>query len=492
MAKLKILFVSSEVRPYAMCGGLGDVSGSLPVYLADRGHDIRVLMPGYGTISELQSFKKHEKPLGIPTGYGEFWSQLVEDRLQKSNVPVYFINHLGLFGRNGLYGDDNGEFGDNLMRFTVLSKGAIQLCHYLGWYPDLIHCNDWQTALIPAFLNTNDFARKTAKIATLLTIHNLGYQGYFPADSWNATGLPWHLFNHLGYEYNNSLNLLKGGIYHSTLINTVSTTYSHEIQTPERGEGLDGVLRDRGASLYGILNGIDEKAWDPATDKYLDYHFSKNSLEGKGKCKTALQKKLGLEQRSDRPLVAIISRLAYQKGLDVVASVIKRLLEFDLQFVLVGTGDSQLENYYRSLNKFYPGKFKAIIDFNTPLAHQIEAGADLFLMPSRYEPCGLNQIYSLRYGTLPIVRATGGLADTVSNYDEATETGTGFKFWDLSGHAILGVTKWALDIYKYKPASFQKMQIRAMEQNTGWQKAASEYEELYNKAIWQRTSSVHL
>jgi starch synthase len=485
MKPLKILFVSSEVRPFAMSGGLGDVSGALPKYIKKRGHDIRVVMPSYGSIDR-SSHGFTGSPLGVPVGGNEVWCGVSHSYLPQSDVPVFFIENNNLFDRGGLYGDENGEYGDNSLRFSLLSRGALQLCHYLGWYPDVIHCNDWQTALIPGFLNSIEGDSQLGKAATLLTIHNLGYQGRFPSEKFNDTGLPWNQYTHMGYEYKNGLNILKGGIYHSTLINSVSRSYAHEIQTPQMGEGLDGVLREKGAFLYGVVNGIDQEEWNPSTDPHLPAHFSANSLEGKKKNKKELQMELGLEVRDDLPLVAMVTRLAHQKGIDLVAEAIHRMMDLGIQFVLVGTGEKWAEKYFGDLNHQYPGRMKNILAFDTHLAHKVEAAADLFLMPSRYEPCGLNQIYSLRYGTLPVVRATGGLNDTVSNYDQETGGGTGFKFWDFNSDSLVGVVSWAVDTYKNRPNHFITMQKRAMGIDFSWTNSAQEYEELYYRAVYLR------
>ncbi|MBU1219644.1 glycogen synthase GlgA [Myxococcota bacterium] len=486
MKHLKILFVSSEVRPFAMTGGLGDVSGSLPRFLQMRGHDVRIVMPGY-SITQSWKYRKTDVPLGVPLGHGdERWCGVRISSLPGSDVPIFFLEHDSLYGRSGLYGDSSGEFGDNLLRFSLLSRGSLQLCHYLGWYPDVVHVNDWQTAMVPGFLNSVEAHSPLGRAASLLTIHNLGYQGRFWSDPFDITGLPWDLFTHLGFEYFNGINLLKGGIYHSTLINTVSNTYAHEIQTPEMGEGLDGILRERGASLYGILNGIDTNEWDPATDRYLENHFNADDLRGKSAAKRSLQMELGLELRDDVPIISMVTRLAWQKGIDVVAGAIRRIMELDVQFVLVGTGEGWAEHFFGSLNSEYPGRIRCVIDFNTGLSHRVEAGSDLFLMPSRYEPCGLNQIYSLRYGTLPIVRATGGLADTVQNYDEENGSGTGFKFYDLNEGSLFDVTAWAVNTWRHRPDHFRAMIKRAMSGDYSWDKAAAQYEELYHRAVWIR------
>ncbi len=481
----KILFVSSEVRPFAMSGGLGDVLGVLPRVLSELGHDVRVVMPLYRQISRA-NLESLPLSVGVPTGVGERWCGVRSGVLPGSTVPVYFLEHDALYDRDGLYGTATGAYWDNCLRFTVLSRGALQLCHALGWYPDVIHANDWQTSLIPAYLNTVERNTQLGAAASVFTIHNLGYQGRFPKGDFVVTGLPWDLFTHLGFEYHDELNLLKGGLYHSTVLSTVSPAYAREIQSPTHGEGLDGILRERSGVLFGILNGIDDREWDPETDPHLPAHFSADHPEGKRQCKQHLQRDLGLPEREDIPLIGLVTRFAWQKGIDVLAESMPQLLALPLQMVIVGSGESWAEDYYRRLNEEFPDNYRGLIEFNTGLAHRVEAACDMYLMPSRYEPCGLNQMYSLRYGTLPIVRATGGLDDTVDNYNPETGSGTGFKFWDLTADAIRGTVAWAVDTWHRSPQAFAAMQDRAMRMNLGWHQTARQYLDVYDTATTLR------
>ena len=487
--KKRILFVSSEVRPFAMSGGLGDVLGVLPRVIAELGHDVRVVMPLYRKVPRAGLEDLH-LPLGVPTGVGELWCGVYRGTLPQTTVPVYFLEHDALYDRDGLYGTTDYPWWDNCLRFTVLSRGALQLCHAMNWMPDVIHANDWQTGLIPGLINTVEKRTPLARAASVFTIHNLGYQGRFPAAQFGVTGLPWELFTFLDYEHFDEVNMLKGALKQATVLSTVSPTYAREIQTPTHGEGLDALLRERAGDLFGILNGIDDIEWNPATDKYLPRNFSADDPAGKAVCKTTLQRELGLPLRADVPLVGIVTRFAWQKGIDVLAEVMPRLLALPLQMVVVGSGEPWAEKFFRDLQSEFPENYRGIIEFNTGLAHRVEAGADLYLMPSRYEPCGLNQMYSLRYGTLPIVRATGGLDDTVINHDPATGAGTGFKFWDLNPDALEGTVSWAIDTYRTQPKYFAAMKLRALQLDFSWKQVAMKYMEMYDRAITQRQLQV--
>jgi len=487
--KKRILFVSSEVRPFAMSGGLGDVLGVLPRVIADLGHDVRVVMPLYRKVPRAGLIDL-QLPLGVPTGTGEHWCGVRQGTLPQSKVPVYFIEHDGLYDRDGLYGTIDYPWWDNCLRFTVLSRGALQLCHALNWMPDVIHANDWQTGLIPGFLNTVEKKTPLARAASVFTIHNLGYQGRFPAEQFGVTGLPWEMFTFLDYEFWDEVNMLKGALKQSTVLSTVSPTYAREIQSPIHGEGLDALLRERSGELYGILNGIDDIEWNPETDKYLPRHFSAANPAGKAVCKATLQRELGLPVRADVPLIGIVTRFAWQKGIDVLAEVMPKLLALPLQMVVVGSGDLWAETFFRDLQTEFPQNYRGIIEFNTGLAHRVEAGADLYLMPSRYEPCGLNQMYSLRYGTLPIVRATGGLDDTVANYHPASGEGTGFKFWDLNPASLEGTVSWAVDTFYKHPEHFAAMRGRALLLDFSWKQVAMKYMEMYDRAIALRQLQV--
>lgn len=481
-----VLFVASECAPFAKAGGLGDVVGALPAALRAAGLDARVVIPRYDMIP-LDGMVRHDKPLGVPLGAGEAWCAVYETRLPTGGeVPVYLLDHKELFGRGYLYDPPGGTATDNFARFAFLSRGALQLCKYLDWYPDVFHVHDWPSALVPVLLNTIERGGPMGTSATVLTIHNLAYQGKFPARDLAIAHLPREVFHAEGLEDHGAINLLKGGLYHSTMLTTVSPTYAAEIRTPAGGMGLAPVLNLRGHDLVGILNGIDETVWDPATDPYIDANFTADDLSGKAECKAALQREMHLAEREDVPLIGIVSRLTEQKGTDVIMAALGRILDMDTQVVVLGSGDRRAEDYLSNRSHHGSDRFRAWIGFNEALSHRIEAGADLFLMPSRFEPCGLNQMYSQRYGTLPIVRATGGLDDTVENFDPNAGTGTGFKLWDLSPDALVETVRWAVDTWRQQPDQFRAMQHRAMRKHWGWDAAAARYTDVYRWALERR------
>lgn len=486
--KLNILFVASESTPFAKEGGLGDVVGALSTTLRRIGHDVRVVIPRYYRIDKARlGLKQVKRSLGVPMGIiGTLWCAVFERRMPVSGVPIYFIEHKQFFERNGsLYNEPNGNaYGDNDFRYVFLSRAALELCKMINFRPDVIHVHDWHTAIIPVFLNTiykND--PLLGNSATLLTIHNMQHQGNFHKRLMDVLEIGLDHFNYLDMEFYDRVNLLKGGIYHSTLINTVSPTYAKEIQTPEYGWGLDGVVRDRAKDFYGILNGVDYHEWNPESDPYIAAHYSEDDLSGKFVCKKDLQKTFGLPISGGVPILGMVSRLVYQKGIDVLAEAIHRILSYNIQFVLLGSGESWAHLYFRDLPKRYPKKFVCNIGYDDALAHKIKAGADFFFMPSRFEPCGLSQMYSLRYGTLPIVRATGGLNDTVEDFDERTLRGTGFKFNDLITDTICNTIKWAIYTYCTNEEAIKTLIRRAMRKRFRWEDSAKRYEELYYLAI---------
>jgi starch synthase len=480
-----VLFVASECAPFAKAGGLGDVVGALPVALKARGHDVRVVLPRYDAIPT-EGMTRHESPLAVPLGIGEAWCAVYETRLPGTDVPVYMLDHLELFGRGYLYDPPGGMAMDNLVRFAFLSRGAIQLCRHLGWTPDVFHVHDWPSGLLPVYLNTIERHSPFGRSAMVLTIHNLAHQGRFPSRDLPATHVPWEVFNEHGLEDHGAVNVLKGALYHATMLTTVSPRYAQEIRTAEGGFGLDHVLRFRGADLVGILNGIDMNVWNPETDPYIPAHFSVRDLAGKAECKRALQREMHLAERPDVPLIGVVSRLTDQKGTDVIAAALGRILDLGTQMVILGSGDRRAEDYFSVRSHHGGDRFRAWIGFNEALSHRIEAGADLFLMPSRFEPCGLNQMYSQRYGTLPIVRATGGLDDTVENYDPNTGEGTGFKLWDLNPESLVETVRWAVETYRNRKDHFRAMQTRAMQKDFGWNVAAQRYGDVYRWALERR------
>lgn len=455
---LKVLMVSSEVVPFSKTGGLADVVGSLPLAINKLGVDIRVATPRYKSVKI----------------YGN------EARLD-DDVPVYFIEDEGYFMRDNLYGDKAGDYPDNLERFTSFSKKVLEILKDLDFKPDIIHCNDWQTALIPAYLKTilkdDPFY---AGIKTVFTIHNIGYQGLFPKEEFPKTGLGWDLFSIDGLEFYGKVNILKGGLVFSDIITTVSPTYAREIQTKEFGYGLDGVLAQRKDFIFGIVNGVDYDEWNPSKDKELQYHFSSTKIDGKDKEKIALQREGGLKEDVNAPLIGIISRLADQKGLDIISQIIEPLLDMEVQLILLGTGDEKYHILFERMKRKHPKKASIHLKFDAVLAKKIYAGSDMFLMPSRYEPCGLGQLISLRYGTIPIVRKTGGLADTIIEYNPKTGEGNGFVFERYDADELFGTIRRAVDLYKDK-GTWRKLVLKAMKCDFSWEGSAKKYIELYKK-----------
>jgi starch synthase len=477
MPRLNILFVVSECVPFAKTGGLADVAGALPAALAERGHDVRVVMPRY-RVTKKHPAKKLDPVLVVPMAGGDAYGAVLETTLPESRAKVYFLEHENLYDRDGIYGDSRGDFGDNLARFTFLSLGALELCGTLDFWPDVIHVQDWPTSLVPVYLNTLYRDRRVGQAASVLTVHNMAYQGWFGKRDLPVTGLGWDTYLRGGLERSDAINLLQGGLVHATMVSTVSPGYAAEIQTREGGEGMDGLLRARG-DVVGILNGIDDTVWDPQTDRHLAANYSASDLSGKAACKAALQRELGLAERPDVPLLGMVTRLVTQKGIDIFAEALGRILAEDVQVVVLGSGEKWAEGLFQRLSH-ETRHFRAFIGMNEPLSHRIEAGADLFLMPSHYEPCGLNQMYSQRYGTLPVVRAVGGLNDTVDNFV------TGFKFDELSGAALAQCVEWAIHAYRHEPDHFRAMMLGAMKKPMGWGHACRQYEAMFRLAAARR------
>lgn len=471
-----LLFVTPECTPFAQAGGLGDVAASLPKALARLGLRPHVVMPLYASVDR-GGLEPLPHRLRVPVG-----NDLREVRVWRgslaSEVPVYFLDDPGAFDRPGIYGPNGDSYPDNLQRFVLLSRGAFDVVEAVGLEPDVVHVHDWPTALSALYAQ-----EQPRPLPTVLTLHNVGYQGIFPLDLFSSTGLGPRTLDPGCLEHYGSLNLLKGGILHASSLTTVSPTYAREIQRPSFGCGLDGVLRSRAGDLVGVLNGIDEEVWNPSTDPCLPSRFDAEDLTGKAACKAALQREAGFAERPEIPLFGLVTRLTYQKGLDVLARALGRILSLDVQMVLLGTGDPDAERFFETATRSRPDRFRAWIDFDSALAHRIEAGCDFFVMPSRYEPCGLNQLYSLRYGTLPVVRATGGLDDSVVNYDETTGDGTGFKFHDLNPQSMFDVVGWAVSTWYDRPDHVARMRRRAMKQDFSWDKAARRYVEVYEQAM---------
>lgn len=496
--KLKILIATPEVVPFAKTGGLADVTGSLPKALSKLGHKVKVIVPKYKMVDET-AFNLQEVNIKfpeIPLGEKKEKIKLKSCQLSDSKVEYLFIVCEKYYERDELYKDKSTGFDyvDNDERFILFSRGSLEVLKTLNWRPDIIHANDWQSALIPAYLKTyyagDPFFAGTT---TAFTIHNLAYQGNFPKDAFDKIGVAKDLFYPTSpFEFWGNVNFLKVGISYADVLSTVSERYAVEIQSSsEFGYGLEGVLRTRNADLYGIVNGVDYEEWSPEKDKFIPYHYSMEDLSGKEKNKTVLLEKCNLPQatggglsraKKDVPLIGIISRLADQKGFDILSEVSDKLLSLDLKMVLLGTGDEKYHQLFKQMAKKYPEKISVNLRFDDPLAHLIEAGADMFLMPSRYEPCGLNQLYSLKYGTVPIVRETGGLADTIQDYSPDTGEGTGFVFKHYDADELLKVVKRAIRVYQNKDA-WTKLAKNGMQKDFSWQASAKKYEELYQKAL---------
>lgn len=476
---MKVLFVTSEVTPYSKTGGLADVSSGLPSALANLGVQIKVVSPMYRSVGEggfpLRSLKSQ---LDIPfRGYTQ--RERVYLRRIKPELGYYFVKRDEFFDRSGLYGTAGGDYFDNADRFIFFCRAALSLCRLLRFKPDIIHCHDWQTALIPAMLKTaRDDSPYWNTTRTVFTIHNLAYQGVFPQEYMAVSGLPPELFTLNGLEFYGQMNFMKAGIVFGDRITTVSRTYAKEILTPEFGYGLDGVLREHKGRLKGILNGVDYQDWDPARDPYIARRFSSGDLSGKADCRRELREIFALSGLPSRPILGIVARLVEQKGVDLVVKAADRILKAGADLVILGSGDDLYQRELSALARRHQGRMAVRIGFDPGLAHKIEAGADIFLMPSRYEPCGLNQMYSLKYGTIPIVRATGGLDDSIQEFDPETLRGNGFKFKPYTAAALISCVRTALAVYKQKPL-WSILMKNAMWADFSWKRAAGEYLKLY-------------
>jgi starch synthase len=474
---LDVLFVSSEVAPWSKTGGLGDVAASLPGALAARGHRVIVVTPRYGGIDpRRQGLTRLSTVLSARGEQCGLWVK----RGGNGTPEVYFLEHDLFYGfRKNPYGDGTGDYPDNPARFVFLSRAALELPRALGFRPQVVHLNDWQTALGTWFLRAehgNDPWLAGAR--SVFTIHNLAYQGMFPKEVMDAVGLPWSIFRfERGVEFHDKLNFMKAGLSFADALTTVSPNYAREILSVEGGYGLDTVLRDRSADLFGILNGIDDREWDPSRDPHLSVHYDRRDLRGKARVKAALQAEMGLPVKAHVPLIGLVGRLADQKGVDLVASAMPALLRADVQFALLGSGQREYEDFFAWIARERPDRFAARIGFDEGLAHRIEAGADTFMMSSRFEPCGLNQMYSLRYGTPPVARAVGGLVDTVEDYD-GWKSGTGFLFGPLDPGALVVATRRALEVWRDVRA-WRGIQERGMAMDFSWGRSAERYEALY-------------
>jgi len=470
---MKILLAASEVVPFAKTGGLADVAGALPLALEELGQEVIIVMPRYKAIQDA----KFSRPGGIPQNAGKI--QRLKDDISYSvignNIKAYFIEQAEYFDRDGLYGDKSGDYKDNLDRFSYYSKRTLELLKEINFRPDIIHCHDWQSCMIIVYLKALYAKDPFYKdIKTVLTIHNIGYQGLFPKEQFPRLGLDWSFFNTEMLEFYDKINFLKGGIVFSDIINTVSPTYSKEIQTKEFAFGLEGILAKRKKSIFGILNGLDYSIWNPESDKFIAKNYSALNIEDKNKDKEELQQICKLPLKKDVPLCGIVSRLAEQKGFDILAQAIEKICRMNLQMVILGTGDLKYHVLLEGIVKKYPRVISLHLKFDDALAHKIYAASDVFLMPSKYEPCGLGQLISFRYGTIPLVFKTGGLADTVSEKN-------GFVFDNYSKEGLIKAIERTVKAFGNKN-KWRELVLKAMRYNFSWQESAKEYIKLYEKA----------
>ncbi len=488
---LNIVLAASEAVPYVKTGGLADVVGALPVEFAKLGHVVTLIVPRYRGFQTGGRLLRSLGSVRVQTSGGYVDAGLEEDLISVGGsgrpVRVVAVRYDPYFDRIGLYQGPEGGFKDNLNRFAFFSRAIIEEVALLGKRAGepvpVLHLHDWQTALAAVYLKTTDRDRAILRdVRTLLTLHNVGYQGIFPGHQFSATGLPAELFTPAGLEFYGSVNLLKGGMVFADAVSTVSPTYAKEIMTPEGGFGLEGVLAHRRDGVIGITNGIDVESWNPETDRYLAANYSRADLSGKPRCKTALQRELGLPNR-DAPLIGVIGRLTSQKGFDLLAEIVPELMALGVQMAILGTGDRSLEARFQSVQEQYPQQIGLSLQFDEGLAHRIEAGADMLVMPSRYEPCGLTQLYSLRYGTIPIVRKTGGLADTVVPYRPSTTLAgkaTGFLFSDVSEDSLLAALLLAIKVYADQNV-WKSIQQTAMSVDCSWERSARQYVEVFRQ-----------
>ena len=482
--RLKILFVSAEVSPFAKTGGLADVAGSLPKALIASGNDVRVVMPKYKMINYGMN---HITDFPVQMDQDKETCIIRETELEmtdndiKSSLPVYFIDSYRYFDRDGIYCHlDDGD------RFIFFCKAVLEMLPRISFQPDIIHCNDWHTGPICMLLN-EQYRKQSfySNIATVFTIHNLEYQGNFPGDIIRLFNIGSKIFTPEKAEFYGMFSFMKAGLVYSDIINTVSEMYAREIQTPQYGERLEGLLSKRSHDLFGIVNGISYEEFDPLKDTRIVKNYNIENYKDKNENKQALQKEMGLPLR-DVPVIGLISRLSGQKGLNLIIEQIESIMKLDLQFVLLGAGDEYYENEFSNIEKKYPEKMGVYIGFNATLAQRIYAGCDMFLMPSRFEPCGLGQIISLRYGTIPIVRATGGLVETVTDYDTDRIKGNGFSFSEFSSVEMMKTIERALKLYNEQPDEWDKLVMKALGMDYSWSKSAQKYMDLYYLAIGKR------
>jgi starch synthase len=485
---LKLLMVASEAAPFAKTGGLADVVGSLPPALHALGHDVRLVMPWYRNVRSVTgSLRLSRRKISVPMGGRVYQAGYRTGEIK--GVPVYFIDVPEFYDRPELYGEQGQDYPDNAERFGLLSRAALELVRQIGFAPDVIHAHDWQAGLVPVYLHQQLWRDPFfAGTGSLFSIHNLGYQGIFPLAARRVLGLDEPLLANERLEYYGQISLLKGGISFADQVNTVSPTYCREIQTPEQGMGLDGLLRSRTDRLHGLLNGLDGNLWSPADDQALPHTYTAKDLSGKMACKKALQQELGLQLSAETPIIAMVTRLDSQKGIELVLECWDKIMQRDLQLVILGTGNPGFERRLADAAEYYPGQVRVLLRFDDALSRRIYAGSDLFLMPSRYEPCGLGQLIALRYGSIPLVHATGGLADTIvdpqasANQTDGANQANGFAFHEYRHSSLLECLDRALATYA-KAKDWRKLMLQGMTQDMTWAHAAGQYVDLYRSCI---------
>jgi starch synthase len=476
---MNIVIVTPEVTPFSKTGGLADACGALGKELAKLGHRVKIFSPFYKCVKDekfeaVDTGNRIEIHLGGKTFLAEIWRR----------GDYYFIGEDSFFSRDAFYGDGEKDYEDNALRFTFFSKATLETLITLGEEVDIVHCHDWQVGLIPYYLKKEYKANKVlGNAASFFTIHNLAYQGLFPQDIMETIDLPESLFNHHQLEFYDELSFIKGGLVFADILTTVSKKYSLEIQETYMGCGLEGVLQKRKEDLFGIINGVDYDDWNPEVDKLIPANYSARDLRGKNSCKRSLKKHFKLSGPEKIPVIGMVSRLDSQKGFEIIEAAEDGLMKLPVQFVFLGSGSKKIQNYLKDLAQRFPDKVALHIGYSDALAHLIEAGSDLYLMPSRYEPCGLNHFYSLKYGTLPVVRATGGLDDAIINYSSSRKSGNGFKFRAFSSSALIKTIKRAINIYFNKKDEWNKLQKSVMLEDHSWGKSIRKYDKLYRKAI---------
>jgi len=487
-APLKVLFVASECAPYAKCGGLGDVVASLPKALRKLGVDARVAIPLYDSIDRAKFGLKEEPGCLANCGGGEVNGCGVWRGTADGDVPVWFVEHNRFFARGGVYDFRGAEFGDNAFRFGLLCLAAAQVCRDRNWIPDVVHGHDWPTAVLPVLLDAwRKAGTPLGRAASVLTIHNQSYQGYYHPSALAYLGLGPEYFTADGLESWGKINLLKGGINFADALTTVSPTYAKEILGEPGGNGLSMYLKNRAADFAGILNGADYDVWNPENDRKIPAHYRAESLIGKTLCKRELQAQLGLAEDATVPLFGIVTRLAAQKGTGLMRAVLPQALaDMKMQLAVLGSGDAADEAFFRGLAAAHPGRVGVEIGYSDELSHRIQAGSDFFLMPSLFEPCGLSQLYALRYGSLPVVHATGGLEDTIEQYNEGEGTGTGFKFYSPTAPAFREAIAWAVGTWHARPSHVTMMREQAMKVRFDWETSAKRYVDVYRRALAKR------